>query len=189
MIIFSLIVAAEEKKSSLPWKLENRRDEPVLYKEENEEKDEEDEKNRQGGVKFSIGFIEEEANDTIVDEDEEEHFKEKGHKHRHKKKTSRHQDRKVSEDFVNLEDDSGTLQEADLEEIVGHRFEKTKGGHTNFTHKKRSMIKLGREDIEMIGQDMNRLGYGFKSELDHSPHALFIEMDELEGEEWEERAR
>merc|ERR1712224_983673 len=54
------------------------------------------------------------------------------------------------------------------------------------------MIKIGREDVELVGQDMkmmSRLGYGFKSELDHTPHALFIEMDELEGEEWEERAR
>jgi len=44
---------------------------------------------------------------------------------------------------------------------------------------------LERQDMKM----MSRLGYGFKSELDHTPHALFIEMDELEGEEWEERAR
>jgi len=185
--------AEEEKKSNFPWKVD-RSDEPVVYTEENEEKDDDDEKNKQsGGVKFSIGFTEEEANE-IVDEDEEEHFKEKGHKqNRHKKKTSRHQDRRPSENFVSLADESGDLQEADLEEIAGHRFEKTKGGAaTKFSHGKRSMIKIGREDVEMVGQDMkmmSRLGYGFKSELDHTPHALFIEMDELEGEEWEERAR
>ena len=94
---------------------------------------------------------------------------------------------------MSLADESGDLQEADLEEIAGHRFEKTKGGAaTKFSHGKRSMIKIGREDVEMVGQEMkmmSRLGYGFKSELDHTPHALFIEMDELEGEEWEERAR
>ena len=33
------------------------------------------------------------------------------------------------------------------------------------------------------------LGYGYNEEVDHTPHALFIELDELEGEEWEERAR
>ena len=193
---FFLFAAEEEKKSNFPWKVD-RSDEPVVYTEENEEKDDDDEKNKQsGGVKFSIGFTEEEANE-IVDEDEEEHFKEKGHKqNRHKKKTSRHQDksdRRPSENFVSLADESGDLQEADLEEIAGHRFEKTKGGAaTKFSHGKRSMIKIGREDVEMVGQDMkmmSRLGYGFKSELDHTPHALFIEMDELEGEEWEERAR
>ena len=30
---------------------------------------------------------------------------------------------------------------------------------------------------------------GSRAEVDHSPHPLFIEMDELEGEEWQERAR
>jgi len=188
--------AEEESKSNFPWKVD-RSDEPVVYTEENEEKDDDDEKNKQSsGVKFSIGFNDEDTNE-IVDEDEEEHFKEKGHKqNRHKKKTSRHQDkfeRRPSENFVNLADESGNLQEADLEEIAGHRFEKTKGGAVSkISHNKRSMIKIGREDVEMVGKDMkmmSRLGYGFKSELDHTPHALFIEMDELEGEEWEERAR
>ena len=31
--------------------------------------------------------------------------------------------------------------------------------------------------------------YGHQSELDHTPHELFVEMDELEGEQWVERAR
>ena len=56
---------------------------------------------------------------------------------------------------MDLADDSGYLQEADLEEIVGHRFEKTKGGAVSkINHNKQSMIKIGREDIEMVGKDM-----------------------------------
>ena len=31
--------------------------------------------------------------------------------------------------------------------------------------------------------------YGHQSQLDHTPHELFVEMDELEGEQWVERAR
>ena len=31
--------------------------------------------------------------------------------------------------------------------------------------------------------------YGHQSTIDHTPHELFVEMDELEGEEWVERAR
>ena len=31
--------------------------------------------------------------------------------------------------------------------------------------------------------------HGFQSALDHTPHELFVEMDELEGEQWVERAR
>ena len=99
--------------------------------------------------------------------------------------------RKMSQDYVNLADESGNLQEADLEEIAGHRFEKTKATSHKFT-KKAPVIKIGKEDIEKIGQDMKlmtTMGYGYNSELDHSPHALFIELDELEGEAWEERAR
>ena len=99
--------------------------------------------------------------------------------------------RRPSENFVNLADKSGILQEADLEEIAGHRFEKIKGGAVSkISHNKWSMIKIGREDVEMVGKDikmMSRLGYGFKS--DHTPHALFIKMDELKGKEWEEHAR
>ena len=33
------------------------------------------------------------------------------------------------------------------------------------------------------------LGYGFQKAADHTPHQLFVEMDELEGEEWVEKAR
>ena len=78
---------------------------------------------------------------------------------------------------MNLAD--GNLKEADLEEIAGHRFEKTKGGAVSkISHNKQSMIKIGREDeyVEMVGKDMKMM-----SRL--TPHVLFIEMDELKGEE------
>ena len=32
-------------------------------------------------------------------------------------------------------------------------------------------------------------GYGFQKQLDHTPHNLFVEMDELEDNEWVEKAR
>ena len=32
-------------------------------------------------------------------------------------------------------------------------------------------------------------GYGFQKDLDHTPHNLFVEMDELEQDEWVEKAR
>ena len=42
-----------------------------------------------------------------------------------------------TENFVNLADQSGNLQEADLEKIAGHKFEKTKGGAvTKISHNK-----------------------------------------------------
>ena len=176
--------------SSFPWKYD-RSDEPVVYTEETEEMQIE-EKGAGGGVKFQVGIVEDDE-----DEDEEEHFREKGHRqNRHKKKSSRQEksmtERKMSEDYVNLADESGHLQEVDLEEIAGHRFEKAKVSAPKYSHKKQSLIKIGAEDVKQIGRDirmLNTLGYGFNEELDHTPHALFIEMDELEGDEWEERAR
>ena len=175
---------------NFPWK-SNRNDEPVVYTEETE--DVEEQGNKQAGVKFQIGV--EEAEEE-VDDGEEEHFKEKGHRHhhRHHKKSSK-ADRRTSQDFVMMADDSGHLQEADLEEIAGHRFEKSKGlSVPKFSHPKKSsgVFKIGKEDIAEIGKNskvMSHMGYGYRTDCDHTPHALFIEMDELEGEEWEERAR
>ena len=87
-----------------------------------------------------------------------------------------------------LADESGHLQEADLEEIAGHRFEKLKQGSR---HPRKAVFKIGKEDVAAIGKEraIAHLSYGFRDDCDHTPHALFIEMDELEGEEWEERAR
>ena len=151
------------------------------------------------GVKFSIG----EVIDDDEDIEEEEHHKEKGHRRasHHKKKVSKiekhssNEDakRKKSKEVKSLADESGNLQEADLEEIEGHRFEKSKGlSVPKYSHNKRNVLKIGREDIEMMGQGGERertFGYGHRTDIDHSPHPLFIEMDELEGEEWQERAR
>ena len=39
------------------------------------------------------------------------------------------------------------------------------------------------------GQAGSAVHYGHRDTLDHTPHELFVEMDELEGEAWVERAR
>jgi len=179
----------DPNKSSFPWKAE-RTDVPVLYTEDNEEQEEEPKNKPSSGVKFSIGGGGDDEPEPEPEDDDAEHHRERGHRqNRHKSKVSKHDkssSRRMSQDYVNLADESGDLQEADLEEIAGHRFEKTRGGHKI----KKPVIKIGKEDIEKIGHDMRSgLGYGYNEEVDHTPHALFIELDELEGEEWEERAR
>jgi len=178
-----------ESTTSFPWKTE-RHDEPVVYTEDAEEEEEEDDTNKHSGVKFSIGFGGDDEPEEPEDADEDEHHKEKGYRQNRHKKTRKAGPRKMSTDYASLADESGNLQEADLEEIAGHRFEKTKGPSVH--QPKRSVMKIGRDELEDIGKDvrmMKSLGYGYDSELDHTPHALFIEMDELDGDQWEERAR
>ena len=114
-----------------------------------------------------------------------EHHKEKGYRRssHHKKKVSK------SEKFPSnlpevrtLEGESSYLQEADLEEMEEHRFEKSLGlSVPKYSLSKRKVLRM-----EDTGEAE---GYGQRTEIDHSPHPLFIEMDELEGEEWQERAR
>jgi len=69
-----------------------------------------------------------------------------------------------------------------LEEMEEHRFEKSLGlSVPKYSLSKRKVLRM-----EDTGEAE---GYGQRTEIDHSPHPLFIEMDELEGEEWQERAR
>ena len=164
----------------------------MKYTEEKETLVADDDNQQPSGVKFSIGIIE----DDEDPEDEEEHHKERGHRRasHHIKKISKTEKqfsnedakRKKSKEVTSLADESGHLQEADLEEIEGHRFEKSKGlSVPKYSHNKK-VLKVGRDDIEM-GE--RTFGYGHRTDIDHTAHPLFIEMDELEGVEWQERAR
>ena len=114
----------DASKSSFPWKAE-RTDVPVLYTEENEEQEEEPKNKPSSGVKFSIGGGGDDEPEPEPEDDDAEHHRERGHRqNRHKSKVSKHDkssSRRMSQDFVNLADESGELQEADLEEIAGHR--------------------------------------------------------------------
>ena len=58
-------------------------------------------------------------------------------------------------------------------------------------HHKPHMVRVGHEakDIGKNMEMMSSVGYGFRLELDHGRHTLFVEMDELEGEEWVEGSR
>ena len=88
-------------------------------------------------------------------------------------------------DNVLYEADEENLMEGDLEEVTGHRFEKEKGrSRHKISVQKPAYVKI---EVEELGTDRNR--YGYQPGLDHRPHALFVEMDELEAEEWVERAR
>jgi len=210
---------AEEPKESLPWKIA-RDDAPVLSSEEwssasdpvfsdrdHAEKSDTPEDNseeahtKRGGVMFTVGP--EDREEDVHDEDyKKNHRKVSGSrkKDRHHPEVSLEMRRRpgselqLSENVLH-EDDDENLKEGDLEEMAGHRFEKSKGmtkHKISHGHHKPHMVRVGHEEAKDIGKDMKMMksmGYGFRTELDHSPHELFVEMDELEGEEWVERSR
>jgi len=206
----------EEPKESLPWKI-SRDDDPVLYSEENRMTQEpdrdygdksdvpedasEEAHTKRGGVMFTIG-TEEEKEDGHDEDYKKNYRKTSGYrkKDRHHEEVSLEMRRRPGSelqlhDNIVHEDDDENLKEGDLEEIAGHRFEKSKGmtkHKISHGHHKPHMVRVGQDEAKNIGKDMKMMksmGYGFRTELDHSPHELFIEMDELEGEEWVERSR
>ena len=50
-----------------------------------------------------------------------------------------------------------------------------------------SILQDGALALPTLGQQAPK--YGHQDTVDHTPHELFVEMDELEGEQWVERAR
>jgi len=162
---------------------------------------------RSGGVKFHIGEDEDKEDPNDEQEYKKNHRKSSGSSRKGNKKERLPPDvqlemrrrqgselhEKMSQNVLYEEDDVENLKEGDIEEIAGHRFEKAKGiSKHKISHPKPGMVRVGHSEIKDIGKDlkmMSSMGYGYKTELDHSPHELFVEMDELEGEEWVERAR
>ena len=160
---------------------------------------------KRGGVMFHIG--EDEEKDEAHDEEYKKNHRKtsgsrkSGKKDRHHPEVQLEMRRRqgselqIAENVLYEEEDVENLKEGDIEEIAGHRFEKSKGmtkHKISHGHHKPHMVRVGHNEANDIGKDMkmmSSMGYGFRTELDHSPHELFVEMDELEGEEWVERSR
>ncbi|KAK3083355.1 hypothetical protein FSP39_020709 [Pinctada imbricata] len=130
----------------------------------------------------------------------------RGSKHRHK-----HHDRYKQEDLllrrqkgseVHLEDaikrvptesdEAQMLHSADLDDITSHRFEHVRGIRRHKVRKsKHSMTSI--VHIGKVDKAKSKI-FRPKKNIDHSPHEVFVELDELyggEGEqyEWREKAR
>ena len=144
---------------------------------------------RSGGVKFQFGEDEEKEDSNYEHEYKKNHRKSSRKKGRLPPEVQLEMRRcqgselheTMSQNGLCEEDDIENLKEGDIEEIAGHRFEKAK----ILSKHKISHPKDTGKDLNMT----RSMGYGYKTELDHSPHELFVEMDELEGEQWVERAR
>jgi len=164
----------EEAASSLPWRAEL-------------EPDHDADENR--GVKFTLG---------MGDDDENTGIDERKHQHRRKKGEDipmglRRPGDELQDSNLRSVTNEEELLEGDLDNIGSRRFEKPQGlmKHKISSH---SMVSESKEpltlgDIRKPQSFPVTQNYGYRKDIDHTPHELFVEMDELEGDQWVERAR
>lgn len=95
------------------------------------------------------------------------------------------------------EDEAKMLANRDVEDMNFHRMDYNRGLSRHLIQKKTSeasMFQVGQTEDEEKSDKMNKMLQRMYSvtkmkEWDHSPHDLFVEMDELEGDMWVEQAR
>lgn len=84
-----------------------------------------------------------------------------------------------------MQPEDATLEEADLDDLNSHRSEDPKGMRRMKTG------KAGKKEGEQYLQ--NIMAANKKAPIDHSPHEVFVQLDELQGagedREWKETAR
>ncbi|XP_069684208.1 band 3 anion transport protein-like isoform X3 [Periplaneta americana] len=92
-------------------------------------------------------------------------------------------------------EEASTLQEQDIDDLTSHRFDDAKGLRRYKIQSKNSassVIHIGRKDGLEPLQTVLPL-HTLKKMFDHSPHEVFVQLDELHGEgeerEWKETAR
>lgn len=85
---------------------------------------------------------------------------------------------------VSIQPEDSTLEEADMDDLNSHRSEDPRG-------MRRPKTGGPRKDGDQYLQ--NIVGAHKKSQIDHSPHEVFVQLDELQGagedREWKETAR
>lgn len=86
---------------------------------------------------------------------------------------------------VSIQPEDTTLQEADIDELTSHRSDDPRGMRR---HKIQPSERLSRRDKEVPTTISSP-----KKHYDHSPHEVFVQLDELQGtgedREWKETAR
>lgn len=111
------------------------------------------------------------------------------HIHHHKTHKNQRQGSLLTTQPSVMEEDDENLRDPDMEDVAVHRYEKAAGmGRHKITREKTMMMEDSVQDFGRHERAM-KAGYGFQRELDHTPHNLFVEMDELESNEWVEKAR
>jgi len=143
----------------------------------------EEDTKRGGSVLFEIGDDEGEEEPS----DHRKKHKKSSHHHPHSHREHFNDRYRVGSDLSSklatrqvTTEEEPAVTEHDREDIGAHRFDKQKTAHK---------IDKAKERKFQVGAPVVPEKYGHQSTLDHTPHELFVEMDELEGEQWVERAR
>jgi len=144
------------------------------------------------GVKFTLGHDE--------DEDSAATDRRKSHHRRPRGNSIPMGERKAGSELLgpelgqtNMSYEDQQLMEGDKDDLVSRRFEKPQGlmehkiSHERMLSDNKEPLTLG--DIRKPQSYPATQNYGYRIDVDHTPHELFVEMDELEGDEWVERAR
>eukprot|EP00095_Tigriopus_kingsejongensis_P009937 maker-scaffold1000_size72005-snap-gene-0.9 protein:Tk09937 transcript:maker-scaffold1000_size72005-snap-gene-0.9-mRNA-1 annotation:"anion exchange" len=92
------------------------------------------------------------------------------------------------------EDEANNLYNWDVEDMASHRMDHLPGYSRHKIKKGNSVFQVKgmpetAEESKTMNQMVEKLYGANGKELDRSPHDLFVEMDELHGEEWVEMAR
>lgn len=88
---------------------------------------------------------------------------------------------------MSVQPEDATLQEADLDTLTSHRSEDPRGMRRFKVQPSNLSKKEGEQYLQNI------VGLGRKQNYDHSPHEVFVQLNELQGtredREWKETAR
>merc|ERR1719153_1639752 len=148
----------------------------------------EKEDGKKGGVFFHIGDDNEEPEPTGYSNNEYKKKSRKGNKYEPFSDRYRQGSdlQKMVQPRPVTPEENTAMTELDREDIGTKRFEKSKGLMMHKIDKTKDRAK-SRDNLGTDGAVQGH--YGHKDNVDHTPHELFVEMDELEGEAWVERAR
>lgn len=194
------VVEAGDAQESLPWKRGGQEEgilaeygaeipsssEAIKAQHGISEGDKED--GKKGGVFFHIGDDNEEPEPTGYSNNEYKKKSRKGNKYEPFSDRYRQGSdlQKMVQPRPVTPEENTAMTELDREDIGTKRFEKSKGLMMHKIDKTKDRAK----SRDNLGTDGAVAGhYGHKDNVDHTPHELFVEMDELEGEAWVERAR
>lgn len=91
---------------------------------------------------------------------------------------------------VSVQPEDETLEEADLDDLMSHRSENPKPIRRYKIQNPGTGKGKGKEGEQYL---QNIISSSKKSQFDHSPHEVFVQLDELQGQgedrEWKETAR
>jgi len=200
----------QQAAPTLPWKASS--DRPVLDSEHaysaqfptqesvtppvfsvEKEPDQEKKKVDLGGVKFTLGG-EDSKEEALEDHSGHRQYRRPSSQLRKGKKEEENWKRIGSElragqpKLLPEEEGINDLLDFDIDDIGTHRFEKAAGLGRHML-KKSSHATDPELGSTLADPSKRHVGFGFQKEVDHTPHNLFVEMDELEGDEWVEKAR